>query len=286
MKLIRTIKEMKIASSEYRSSGEKIGFVPTMGALHEGHLSLIDRSKEITDKTILSIFVNPKQFGANEDFKKYPRYLEKDLECAKGRGVDVVFSPTEDEIYTNDFKARIKMSDLSDRLCGNFRPGHFDGVATIVLKLFNITNPDFAFFGEKDFQQCVIIKRMVKELNIDIEIVTIPSIRACDGLALSSRNVYLSVEERKAASLIYQSLKEAQRLVMVERSSEVILKNVSKIIESTPFCNVQYASICTNDTLENVVVVNKKCRLILAVMCGKTRLIDNIELDPNEKTDL
>lgn len=285
MELIKTIREMKNISCLWRKEGLKIGFVPTMGALHKGHLSLVEISKKNSDKTVFSIFVNPSQFGPNEDFNKYPRNLEKDLELAKMGGVDVVFSPEGEEIYPRNFRTGIEIKGLSSKLCGQFRPGHFNGAAIVVLKLFNIISPDVAIFGEKDFQQLAIIKRMVHDLNLDIEIIPAPTVRESDGLALSSRNIYLSSDERKSALSIFRGLEKAQELVRGgERISDPILKNVRNIIESTPHCRIQYVAICSDEALDEISIINAPCCLVVAVFCGNTRLIDNIELDPNEKT--
>ena len=207
------------------------------------------------------------------------------MELAKSAGADLVFNPEVEEIYPVDFRSDIEISGLSSKLCGRFRPGHFRGVATVVLKFFNIIKPDTAIFGEKDFQQLIIIKRMVHDLNLDIEIIPAPTIREDDGLALSSRNIYLSTDERKSAVLVFKALKVAQELVRKgEKRSGLILKNVRNIIEAAPYCRVQYVTICSNETLDEISVVNDSCRLVVAVFCGNTRLIDNIELDPNEKT--
>lgn len=286
MELIKTINDMKVLSKAYSIEEETIGYVPTMGALHEGHLSLVDIAKKYSDKVILSIFVNPIQFSPKEDFKKYPRTLEGDLELSKIRGVDVVFYPSVDEMYPEGFKTDVQLKGISSKLCGKFRPNHFNGVTTVVLKLFNIINPKIAIFGEKDFQQLVITRKLVQDLNLDVEIVAAPIVRDSDGLAMSSRNIYLAPEERKSALSIFKSLKEAQDLVrngLIDSST--ILKRVRCIIENEPICNVQYASICSNETLDEIYTVNGSCRLAVAVLCGKTRLIDNIQLDPNEKTD-
>lgn len=273
---------MKKISNWWREDGLTIGFVPTMGALHEGHLSLVNTAKENSDRVIMSIFVNPTQFGPNEDFKNYPRTSEVDTELAINAGVDILFCPQVVEIYPLGFQTSVSVSEISTGLCGEFRPGHFQGVATVVLKLFNIVNPNVAVFGEKDFQQLSVIKKMARDLNLDVNVIGSPTIRESDGLAKSSRNKYLSKEERGAATIIFRALSKAEVMVKNgETNAERILTEVRELVESEPLCRLQYATICSNDTLKELDIISEPCRIAIALFCGKTRLIDNLELDPN-----
>lgn len=211
MVVVQKIQEMKEIAKKLKKEGKSIGFVPTMGYLHEGHLSLVRLSKQQNDITIMSIFVNPIQFGPNEDYDRYPRDFERDKSLAEKEGVDYIFYPSVEEMYPEDFKTVVSVKKITEIMCGKSRPGHFDGVATVVLKLFNIVNPDRAYFGQKDAQQLAVIKQMVKDLNLDVEIVPCPIVREQDGLAMSSRNVYLSEEERKSATVLYRALNLAKR---------------------------------------------------------------------------
>ncbi|MGC8677859.1 MAG: pantoate--beta-alanine ligase [Hydrogenobaculum sp.] len=253
-----------------------IGFVPTMGYLHEGHMSLVKASKEMCDITVVSIFVNPKQFGPKEDYGKYPRNLERDLGLLEEAKVDMVFIPDVDTIYPEDFSTTISIGSLANVLEGAFRPGHFDGVCTVVVKLFNIVKPDKAFFGEKDYQQLKIIQKLVKDLNLDIDIIPIPTKREEDGLAMSSRNTYLNQDERRRASSIYSFLLKAKE------AFESGIKDTDKIIEYAKAVldvdAVDYIKIVDKETLEEKTTPNKYDRILIAVRIGSTRLIDNIEI--------
>jgi len=285
MDLITHISDMKNQSTFWKKSDLKIGFVPTMGALHEGHLSLVEIAKQNSHKVVMSIFVNPTQFGPNEDLDSYPRQLEKDLEMAKEVGVDLVFNPTVEEMYPKNSPTLVDVGKISETLCGASRPGHFRGVATVVLKLFNIVQPNVAIFGNKDFQQLQVIRQMTRDFDLNIEIMGAPTVRESDGLAMSSRNKYLSVEERQAATILNKALRMAQKMVMDgENESSVILKRVRDMIEGEKVSEIEYASICNPETLKDVDVVRERTLLALAVNIGSTRLIDNSILETNEKT--
>lgn len=253
-----------------------IGFVPTMGYLHEGHMSLVKASKNMCDITVVSIFVNPKQFGPKEDYSKYPRNLERDLKLLEEAKIDMVFIPDVDTIYPEGFSTTINIGPLANVLEGAFRPGHFDGVCTVVTKLFNIVKPDKAFFGEKDYQQLKIIQKLVKDLNLDIEIVPIPTKREEDGLAMSSRNAYLNQEERRRASSIYRFLLKAKE------AFEKGIKDTDKIIEYAKAVLdvdvIDYIKIVDKETLEEKTTPSKYDRILIAVRIGSTRLIDNVEI--------
>lgn len=253
-----------------------IGFVPTMGYLHEGHMSLVKASKNMCDITVVSIFVNPKQFGPKEDYSRYPRNLERDLKLLEEAKIDMVFIPDVDTIYPEGFSTTINIGPLADILEGTFRPGHFDGVCTVVTKLFNIVKPDKAFFGEKDYQQLKIIQKLVKDLNLDIEIVPIPTKREEDGLAMSSRNAYLNQEERRRASSIYRFLLKAKE------AFEKGIKDTDKIIEYAKAVLdvdvIDYIKIVDKETLEEKTTPSKYDRILIAVRIGSTRLIDNVEI--------
>ena len=277
MKIINKINTMKTLADELRNKQRKIAFVPTMGYLHEGHLELMKVGRANADSLIISIFVNPAQFGQNEDIDTYPRDIEGDSKKAKDVGVDILFSPDAEEIYPGGYQTKIKVAELDQYLCGISRPGHFDGVATIVTKLFNIVKPHMAIFGEKDMQQFQIVKRMVRDLNMDIEIVGVPIFREPDGLALSSRNSYLSPEERIAALCLKDALDIAKSMVISgERKTSKILDAITEYIAGHPFTKIDYISICDSETLHDVdVIADNPVLLALAVFIGKTRLIDN-----------
>lgn len=267
-----------------RREGRVLGFVPTMGYLHEGHLSLVRLARSRADKVIVSIFVNPLQFGPTEDFRIYPRDLDRDLSLLEREGTDIVFVPSAEEIYPPDFQTYVEVTELTKGLCGAFRPGHFKGVTTIVLKLFNIVKPHLAVFGEKDYQQLKVIQRMVKDLNLEVEILAHPTVREEDGLAMSSRNTYLSEEERRSALSLYHSLKLAERLVLGgEKDPERIRKLVKEYIERFPHNRVQYVEIVDPETLRPVDKIKGPVLLALAVFVGKTRLIDNRVIRPQEE---
>jgi pantoate--beta-alanine ligase len=276
MKIIKKIDEMRREVSGIKSQGMSVGFVPTMGYLHEGHLSLVRESLRKADVTVVSIFVNPAQFGPTEDFKEYPRDLNRDSEVLEREGVDYLFVPEADEIYPQGYKTFVEVHDLQDKLCGRSRPDHFRGVCTVVLKLFNIINPDISFFGQKDYQQAVILKRMVRELSLEVKIEALPIIRETDGLALSSRNKYLTQEERKAALVLSKSLKEAKSMVAKgQRDSAAIIKEMKEMIGREPLVKIDYVEIVDKDNLDSVARIEKEALAAVAVFIGKVRLIDN-----------
>jgi pantoate--beta-alanine ligase len=272
---------MKEYARGARAEGLVIGLVPTMGALHEGHTALVKRARQECSRVIASVFVNPKQFGPKEDYKKYPRDLEKDAEKLAAAGVDALFAPEATDVYPDGFRTYINVEGISERLEGRSRPGHFRGVATVVLKLFEIVQPDFAYFGRKDAQQVRIISEMTRDLNLDAEIVVCPIVREADGLALSSRNAYLSVEERKAATVLHRALTAAQsELAAGVRDAAQLQAVMRRIIEAEPLATADYAEIVSADTFEPVVRVARSCYAVLAVFVGKTRLIDNLLIEP------
>lgn len=282
--LINNIEEIKKNIKEWKQENTKIGLVPTMGALHKGHASLIETAKKTCDKVVVSVFVNPIQFGPNEDFDKYPRTIENDLELCKKLGVDIVFAPTPKEMYGENTKlSNTELTfvcppyNLVDCLCGKARPGHFDGVATVVLKLFNIVKPDYAFFGQKDAQQLFILKKMVKDLNIDLTIVPCPIVREPDGLALSSRNTYLSKEERENALTISKALKEIEKLYNSGTVDTNILFDAGFSILN-PNIDLEYLEFRDFETFEKIHTARKNTLVAIAAKSGKTRLIDNIIL--------
>ncbi len=284
MDIIRRTQIMQQIALNLKKKGNKIGFVPTMGALHFGHLSLVRRANQISHTTIVSIFVNPLQFGPNEDYDKYPRDLAKDADTLKELNVEYIFAPDVSNIYAEGFSTEISNSKLGNILCGKSRPGHFKGVLTVVAKLFNIVQPDFAIFGQKDYQQLVLIKRMVQDLNFPIEIISCPIVRESDGLAMSSRNSYLSPDERKAATILYKSLQFAvDKVENGEDNLELIKKEVRKMISKEPLASIDYVETVHPFTLEPKEKLKDEAVLLLAVYIGKTRLIDNIIL--KEKKD-
>ncbi len=283
MEVIRNSRVMQQTVKEYLHRGKSIGFVPTMGALHEGHMSLIRRCREENDTSVVSIFVNPLQFGPSEDFSRYPRDVEDDMAELKKAGVDILFIPGVENIYPDGFATYVSVERLQDRLCGHFRPGHFRGVATVVTKLLNITRPARAYFGRKDYQQFLIIKQLVRDLNIDTETVMCPTVREADGLAMSSRNQYLSPEERDAATVIYRTLCEAKKMVISGKATFAEVKSLmEKTLSAEPLVKeVQYASAFDPETLEDIsslnvtIYRNKNILLAIAVRIGNARLIDN-----------
>jgi len=277
MEVIRIPRIMREISKELRFKGKSIGFIPTMGALHEGHLSLIRRAKEENDIVIVSIFVNPTQFAQGEDYEKYPRDVELDKEKLEALAIDYLFLPDVNSLYPEGYSTYVVVEGLSDKLCGIFRPGHFRGVATIVCKLFNIVKPLRAYFGQKDYQQSLIIRRMVEDLNFDIEIIVCPTVREQDGLAMSSRNLYLNEKERQSATVIYKALKEGERLLNKgEKPLDVKLK-MHEILKKEPLIReIQYAGVYDPLTLEEVKERQNKYLLAVALKIGDTRLIDNL----------
>ena len=281
MKIFRTIKEQQNYSKKEKFQNIKIALVPTMGFLHEGHLSLIGKARENADKIIVSIFVNPTQFGEGEDYEKYPRDEMKDLELLREKNVDAVFIPEAVEMYPEGFKTFCEVEELSKKYCGESRPDHFRGVATVVLKLFNITKPDVAIFGEKDYQQYIIIKKMTEDLNLPIEIIPSPIVREEDGLALSSRNIYLESEQRKEAAVVYQSLIMAKEMVDEGEKNVGLLKGkMAGLIRAKKYTRIDYIEFVDLRTLEKVEKVESPTRIIMAVWVGKARLIDNMEIRP------
>ncbi|MFA5144965.1 MAG: pantoate--beta-alanine ligase [Candidatus Omnitrophota bacterium] len=276
MRVIRKIKNIRREINKVKAGKKTIGFVPTMGALHEGHLSLIRQARADNDYAIVSIFVNPVQFGPKEDFKKYPRNLPRDAALCRKEGVDIIFYPDIKEMYTGDFKAYVDVQGLSGVLCGLSRPGHFKGVATVVAKLFNIISPDIAYFGRKDAQQAVIIKKMTEDLNFPVKVKVMPIVRQKDGLAMSSRNTYLSKKERKDALVLPESLGLAKDLIYrgIKDPGKVI-RGMKQLIQGKGSIRIDYISILDFDTLKPVKKIIDNCLIALAVRIGKTRLIDN-----------
>ncbi len=280
MKIITNIPEMQSLSLSEKGAGKKIGFVPTMGYLHEGHLSLIRAASSATDLVVVSIFVNPTQFGAGEDFDRYPRNLKRDTALAKKAGADIIFHPSAVHMYPDNFSTYVEETKLSQHLCGLSRPSHFQGVATVVLKLFNIVQPDVAYFGQKDAQQALIVRRMVRDLNVPVHIEVLPIVREDNGLAISSRNEYLSPKQREQATVLHKALRETQRLVDAgERKAGTIKRKIRETIESAPEAKIDYVSIVNRDTLDDVEEMQGNILIALAVFVGETRLIDNLQLN-------
>lgn len=282
MQVITGIKEMQTFSNKVRREGKTIALVPTMGFLHPGHLSLMEEGRQQADLLVISIFVNPTQFGGGEDFEDYPRDMEKDQQLAKEVGVDVIFAPTMAEMYPAGFQTYVQVEEVTKNLCGISRPAHFRGVTTVVCKLFNVVKPHTVIFGEKDFQQLVAIRQMVSDLNLDVEIVGMPIFREEDGLAMSSRNRYLTEDERKAALSLFHSLKQASALFeQGERKAGEIVREVKKIIEAEKLAQIDYVKICDTKMLRDLEQIDREAVLALAVKIGKARLIDNIVLKPS-----
>ena len=276
MKLVHTISEVRAQVKEWRKQGLSVGFVPTMGYLHEGHKSLIERAAKENDKVVVSVFVNPMQFGPTEDLASYPRDIERDCALCQDAGAQLVFNPEPSEMYAHDFCTFADMTGLTDVLCGKSRPVHFRGVCTVVSKLFNIVAPDRAYFGEKDAQQLAVIRRMVRDLNFDIEIVGCPIIREDDGLAKSSRNTYLSAEERKAALILSRSLELGKKaLENGERNADKIREIITESINTEPLSRIDYVEVSDLFTLERQETISSDILVAIAVYIGKTRLIDN-----------
>ncbi len=276
MKTIKTIEEMKEFSSRARGAGKTITFVPTMGFFHEGHLSLMREGRRRGDLLIVSLFVNPTQFGPHEDFKNYPRDFERDSKMAGGVGTDALFAPEASEMYPPDHQTIVRVEKVTQNLCGRARPTHFQGVTTVVLMLFEIVMPHVAIFGEKDYQQLVTVQQMVRDLHLSVEVMGMPTVREADGLAMSSRNTYLLPEERKAALSLYRSLQKAKELLQKgERKADRILQEMKGILQSEPLVRIDYAQICDARTLQDVDRVEGDVVVALAAYLGKTRLIDN-----------
>jgi pantoate--beta-alanine ligase len=282
MEIINRIPRMMSVARDMRAEGSRVSLVPTMGALHEGHLSLMARAREMCDIVVASVFVNPAQFGPDEDFERYPRDLARDAELAFTKGVDFIFAPSPEDMYPKDFVTYVTVNSLSDKLEGASRPGHFRGVTTVVNKLFNIVQPNFAFFGRKDAQQVIIIKRLVRDLAMDVEIVVGPIVREEDGLALSSRNVYLSTNERQAATVLRRALEKARTLYNGgESDAGRLLSAIRAVVEAEPLARLDYLAITDTRQLDPVAIIsNDEPTLIsMAVFFSKTRLIDNIVLN-------
>ncbi|RYD02832.1 hypothetical protein N752_22725 [Desulforamulus aquiferis] len=280
MRLCKTINEIRPLIKSIRLENKTVGLVPTMGYLHEGHLALVREARQCCDFVVMSIFVNPTQFGPKEDFGSYPRDLQRDSALAADAGVDIIFAPEVEEMYPQGFRTSVDVEGITDVLCGAARPGHFRGVATVVTKLFNIVQPDRAFFGQKDYQQVLVIKGLVRDLNINIKVVDVPIARESDGLALSSRNVYLSESEREAAKVLSRSLAKAQEQVANGiRSIEEIRGLVVSEIESEPLARIDYVEIRSIPDLKDLKVLEDRALLALAVKFGNTRLIDNKVLE-------
>jgi pantoate--beta-alanine ligase len=278
-KIIRTIASMKKFSAAQKRRGKKIGFVPTMGYLHAGHISLIKQAVKECDVVVASIFVNPTQFGPKEDLKKYPRDFKRDAKMLKKAGVDAIFYPDPKAMYPKGYKTYIYVRELGDVMCGKTRPGHFEGVATVVAKLFNIVMPDAAYFGKKDFQQQIIIKKMVADLNMDVKIVSLPTVREADGLAMSSRNTYLEPDERSNAAIINRSLLAAKKLIGSGVSdASKIKKAIAKLIATKRGIKIDYITIRDAKTFDEAAKIKGKVFIAIAAYVGRTRLIDNIEI--------
>lgn len=273
LEIIRTIDDLRKKVSDFRKVGERIGLIPTMGALHAGHLSLVAQAKKETDRQIVTIFVNPKQFGKNEDFSAYPRHEAED--AAKLQNVDVLFAPNAEEIYPPGFATKVEVGELANELCGPHRPGHFSGVATIVTKLLTQSLPDRAYFGEKDYQQLQIIKRLVKDLDIPVEIVGVSTMREHDGLAMSSRNRYLSQVERKTASRLPEILKQSAAAIKDGKPIDIVLREGLEKMKQAGFDPIDYFTLADSETLKPLNSPTRPCRLFIAAYLGRTRLIDN-----------
>jgi pantoate--beta-alanine ligase len=279
MEIIETVKEMQKKSDDWRAAGRAISLVPTMGFLHEGHLELMRVAKNHSDKMVMSLFVNPTQFGPAEDYDQYPRDTEGDLDKARRVGVDIVYMPSVEEMYPDESQTKVHVEKVTEHLCGISRPTHFDGVTTVVAKLFNAVKPHLAVFGQKDFQQLTVISRMVTDLDMDIEIVGVPTVREPDGLAMSSRNSYLSAEERESALCLKKSLDLADGMFQNgERDARIIKDAIESLIRGHNFTNIDYVSICDPVSLEDIGIMRDENLVALAVRVGKTRLIDNAVL--------
>lgn len=280
MKVVHTIKEVREAVKEWKKEGLSVGLVPTMGYLHEGHKSLIERSVKENDKTVVSVFVNPIQFGPNEDLAKYPRDLARDTNLVSDAGADLIFNPEPEEMYGSHFTTSVNTTEVTQYLCGAKRPVHFGGVCTVVSKLFNIVTPTRAYFGQKDAQQLAVVKRFVKDLNFDIEIVACPIVREADGLAKSSRNTYLSKEERKAAVILYKSLEAGKKLILNgERKSSVVIDEITRVLNTEPLAKVDYVSIVDNENIQPIDEIKGEVLVAIAVYIGTTREIDNFIIE-------
>ncbi|MCI2111853.1 MAG: pantoate--beta-alanine ligase [Ruminococcus sp.] len=280
MDICYTIKDVRERVNAWKREGLAVGFVPTMGYLHEGHKSLMQAARANNDKVVVSVFVNPMQFGPNEDLESYPRDFEKDSALCESVGVDLIFHPEPEEMYADGFCSYVDMNGLTTELCGKSRPIHFRGVQTVVLKLFNIVKPDRAYFGQKDAQQLAVIKRMAKDLNVDTEIVSCPIVREADGLAKSSRNTYLNPDERKAALILSRSLKLGRKLIENgETDAKAVIKAITDSINTELLAKIDYVDVVDFDTITPVDKIGKSVLVAIAVYIGKTRLIDNFIIE-------
>ncbi|TCO73782.1 pantoate--beta-alanine ligase [Marinisporobacter balticus] len=279
MFIVENIKEIREVIKKEKKDGKTIGFVPTMGYLHEGHLSLIRKAKAENDFVVVSVFVNPTQFGVGEDYETYPREIEKDSELAKSAGADRVFHPAVEEMYPATYQTDVEVKKITQKLCGSSRPGHFKGVTTVVCKLFHIVNPDRAYFGQKDAQQVTVIQQMVRDLHMDLEVIPCPIVRETDGLALSSRNTYLNEEERKAGLILSKSLFLAEDLIKNGERDAMKIKNlIRENITKEPLANIDYIEVVNANNLAQLHELQDEVLIAIAVKIGKTRLIDNIRI--------
>ena len=277
MQVLKTVADIRTLR---RTLDGAVGLVPTMGYLHEGHLALVGQARKENPAVVVSIYVNPVQFGPKEDFRAYPRDLDRDLEFLQKGGTDIVFVPSDDDMYPPGFSTWVDVEKVTERLEGGSRPGHFRGVATVVAKLFNIVEPTRAYFGQKDAQQVAVIKKMIGDLNMGIEMVVVPTVRERDGLAMSSRNVYLSAKERRAATILFKSLTLARQLHRdEERDAEKIRQQMASLIQEEPLARIDYVSIADAETLEELYLLDRPAVASLAVRIGRTRLIDNMPLE-------
>ena len=279
MKIVETIEEVRKQVKEWKKQGLSVGLVPTMGYLHEGHQSLMEAAGKENDKVVVSIFVNPMQFGPTEHLAEYPRDLDHDAKVCEKAGVDLIFHPEPEEMYAPDFCSFVDMTGLTEGLCGKTRPIHFRGVCTVVNKLFNIVQPDRAYFGQKDGQQLAVVRRMVRDLNMDIEIIGCPIVREEDGLAKSSRNTYLSQEERKAALILSKTIRLGEEMAKTEKDAQKVIEAMKKNIETEPLAKIDYVEAVDAVSMEPVKTLDGECMLAMAVYIGKTRLIDNTLLN-------
>lgn len=283
MRVVETIRDCRSALADYQKAGQRIGFVPTMGALHKGHLSLVEVARRGCDRVVVSIFVNPAQFGPGEDFERYPRDLEGDLAALDGRGVDLVFAPSEEEMYPSRLTTAVVEEQVADKFEGEARPGHFDGVLTVVCKLFHIVDPQVAIFGQKDAQQAAAVRRMVKDLDFQVEIIVAPTIREDDGLACSSRNAYLSADDRARATALYRALSEARKLYdQGKRNTDDLLAVIGATLEREEGVDVEYVAIVDRDRFEPVSTITGPCVAALSARVGGIHLIDNVILGDDD----
>jgi pantoate--beta-alanine ligase len=286
MNIVKTIDQIREQVQQARQRGLRIGFVPTMGALHVGHRSLIESARRQCSFVVVSIYVNPTQFGPSEDFSRYPRNLSADAAICEDAGADAVFAPEDSDLYPTPQRAWVTVEKLTDNLCGRFRPGHFRGVATVCAKFFNIVGADMAFFGQKDAQQVAVIRRMVADLNLPLQIVTCPTVREPDGLAMSSRNQYLSAEQRRQAVYLSSALRECKRLFAAgQRDASILIAGMREILSQGALLQPEYVQIVDSDTLEDVSRIDKPALAAMAIRCGSTRLIDNCILDLQNAPD-